>query len=236
MVRGKPGRRRLILVPFSCSRLLIFNESLAYTNGSSPSGPFEYLMRRCQWWRWQHSLDCATGIALNAFHILIHLLLTTTLKGRCYFPTFEDGKTRDSLIKITELVNGGARICTLIVSSKAYILHHYLTLFVNTGIYFFFISSRDSQTSWGPPMDNLRVLVSKLRVFQLNGLQSPFFLLHFVGLYNDYRKQRKGSPFLPNCHCCFHLLSSDSMGFRSNPRNCFGILIPLHSSWELRES
>lgn len=140
MVRGKPGRR-LILVPFSCSRLLIFNVSLANTNGSSPSGPFEYLMRWCQWWRWRwwwkHSSDYAAGVALNAFHTLTHLLLTTTLKGRCYFPTSEDGKTRDSLIKITELVNGGARICTLIVSSKAYILHHYLTLFVNTDIYFF---------------------------------------------------------------------------------------------------
>lgn len=37
----------------------------------------------------------AAGIALNALHILIHLLLTATLKGRYYFPTFEERKIRD---------------------------------------------------------------------------------------------------------------------------------------------
>lgn len=42
----------------------------------------------------------------------------------------------------------------------------------------FFISSRDSQTSWGPPMDNLWVLVSKLSLsakWSLISLLPPSF-------------------------------------------------------------
>lgn len=51
-------------------------------------------------------------------------------------------------------------------------------------------------------------------------------LLRLAGLYAGCKTQKKGRPVPPKRCSCFHLLSCDSTGLESNPRNCFRIFIP----------